>query len=246
MFLALCSTSLVASGRRIWEDDTLEKGGLGPDSSLTMTARILGGSYATTSPTCAGVLDVQQLQHGRVLPVKECVLSVSCAASDEWALVFLLPRRLGRRSIWAGHRKYNVLAIPRFAEALFQPQPQPVHKGKPDMTSALKGDGMAVFKGFAWAGGFRKRFWSRSRPAWFPKRTDPGNAKEKALAEKKAQLTALRARIVRQEQSVENAKESLERASEKLLHMRNEKEQLLAQYQEIETQFVPELVETAL
>ena len=68
---------------------------------------------------------------------------------------------------------------------------------------------------------------------------DPGNAKEKALAEKKAQLTALRARIGRQEQSVANAKESLDRASEKLLHLRNGKEQLLAQYQEIETQLSP-------
>ena len=73
---------------------------------------------------------------------------------------------------------------------------------------------------------FRKRFWSRSRPAWFLRRTDPGNAREKALADNKAQLTALRVRIGRQEQSVANAKESLNRASEKLLHLRHEHEQV--------------------
>ena len=33
---------------------------------------------------------------------------------------------------------------PTFRGGTAQPQPQPVHKGKPDMTSALKGDGMAV------------------------------------------------------------------------------------------------------
>ena len=43
-----------ASGRRIWEDDTLEKSGLGPDSSLIMTARLLGGSMRQRAPLVPG------------------------------------------------------------------------------------------------------------------------------------------------------------------------------------------------
>ena len=44
---------------------------------------------------------------------------------------------------------------PTVRRGIAQPQPQPVHRGKPDMTSALKGDGMEGFEGFAWAGNFR-------------------------------------------------------------------------------------------
>ena len=72
-----------------------------------------------------------------------------------------------------------------------------------------------------------------------PKRTDAGNAREKALAENKAQLHSLRVRVGRQEQSVVNAQESLNRASEKLLHMRHEHDQLLAQYREMESRLSP-------
>ena len=43
-----------ASGRRIWEDVTLEKSGLGPDSSLFMTARLLGGSMRQRAPLVPG------------------------------------------------------------------------------------------------------------------------------------------------------------------------------------------------
>ena len=85
------------------------------------------------------------------------------------------------------------------------------------MTSSLKGDGMAVLKALRGLG-VSEALLEQVQASLVPKRTDPGNAKEKALAEKKAQLTALRARIGRQEQSVANAKESLDRASEKLLH----------------------------
>ena len=66
-----------------------------------------------------------------------------------------------------------------------------------------------------------------------PKRTDARNAREKALAETKAQLHSLRVRVGRQDKSVDNAQESLNRASEKLLHMRHEHDQLLAQFREM-------------
>ena len=105
------------------------------------------------------------------------------------------------------------------------------------MTSALKGDGMAVLKALRGLE-ISEALLEQVRASLVPKRTDPGNARERALADNKAQPTVIRVRIGRQEQSVANAQESLNRASEKLLHMRHEREQLLAQF--------PELVETAL
>ena len=97
---------------------------------------------------------------------------------------------------------------------------------------------MAVLKALRGLGG-SEALLDQVQASLVPKRTDPGNAREKALADNKAQLTALRVRIGRQEQSVANAKESLNRASEKLLHLRHEHEQLLAQYRELETQLSP-------
>ena len=67
----------------------------------------------------------------------------------------------------------------------------------------------------------------------------PATLGEKALAETKAQLHSLRVRIGRQEKSVENAQESLNRASEKLLHMRHEHGQLLAQFREMQSRLSP-------
>ena len=112
------------------------------------------------------------------------------------------------------------------------PQTQPVHRGKPDMTSALKGDGMAVLKALRGLG-ISESLLEQVQGRLVPKRTDAGNAREKALAENKAQLHSLRVRTGRQEQSVTNAQESLNRGSEKLLYMRHEHDQLLAQFREM-------------
>ena len=106
------------------------------------------------------------------------------------------------------------------------------------MTSALKGDGMAVLKALRGLG-ISEALLEQVQASLVPKRTDAGNAREKALAENKAQLHSLRVRIGRQEQSVANAQKSLNRASEKLLHMRHEHDQLLAQYREMESRLSP-------
>ena len=118
------------------------------------------------------------------------------------------------------------------------PQPQPVHRGKPDMTSTLKGDGMPVMKALRGLG-ISESLLEQVQASLVPKRTDAGNAREKALAETKAQLHSLRVRIGRQEKSVENAQESLNRASEELLHMRHEHDQLLAQFREMQSRLSP-------
>ena len=106
------------------------------------------------------------------------------------------------------------------------------------MTSALKGDGMAVLKALRGLG-ISESLLEQVQANLVPKRTDPGNAREKALAENKAQLHSLRVRIGRQEQSVVNAQESLLHASEKLLHMRHEHDQLHAQTREMESRLSP-------
>ena len=226
-----------ASGRRIWEDDTLEKGGLGPDSSLTMTARLLGGSMRQRAPLVPGSWTCNNCNMGGCWPSRN--VCFRCLAPRPMnGPRFSSPTPAGETQHLGRAPQVQRTGNPTFRRGTVQPQPQPVHKGKPDMTSALKGDGMAVLKALRGLG-VSEALLEQVQASLVPKRTDPGNAKEKALAEKKAQLTALRARIGRQEQSVANAKESLDRASEKLLHLRNEKEQLLAQYQEIETQLSP-------
>ena len=106
------------------------------------------------------------------------------------------------------------------------------------MTSALKSDGMAVLKSLRGLG-ISESLLEQVQASLVPKRTDPGNAREKALAENKAQLHSLRVRIGRQEQSVANAQESLNRASEKLLHIRHGHDELLAQYREMESRLSP-------
>ena len=226
-----------ASGRRLRENDTLEEGGLGPDSSLTMTARLLGGSLRQRAPLVPGSWTCSNCNMGGCWPSRNvCFRCLAPRPLNEPHFSSPTPARetqhLGRAP--QAQRTGN----PTFRRGTVQPQSQPVHKGKTDMSAALKGEGMAVLKALRGLG-VSEALLEQVQASLVPKRTDPGNAREKALAEKKAQITAVRTRIGRQEQAVSNAKESLDRAQEKLLHLRNEKEQLLAQYHDIEVQLSP-------
>ena len=217
-----------ASGRRIWEDVTLEQCGLGPDSSLIMTARLLGGSMRQRAPLVPGSWTCNNCNMGGCLPSRNvCFRCLAPRPTNGPRFSSPTPARetqhLGRAP--PVQRTGN----PTVRRGTAPPQPQPVHRGKPDMAAALKGDGMAVLKTLRELG-ISEALLEQVQASLVPKRTDPGNARERALADNKAQLTALRVRIGRQEHSVANAKESLNRASEKLLHLRHEHEQLLAQY----------------
>ena len=181
-----------ASGRRIWEDDTLEKSGLGPDSSLIMTARLLGGSMRQRAPLVPGSWTCNNCNMGGCWPSRNvCFRCLAPRPTNGPRFSSPTPARetqhLGRAP------QVQRTGNPTFRRGTVQPQPQPVHKGKPDMTSALKGDGMAVLKALRGLG-VSEALLEQVQASLVPKRTDPGNAREKALAENKAQLTALHAR----------------------------------------------------
>ena len=227
-----------ASGRRIWEDVTLEQSGIGPDSSLFMTARLLGGSMRQRAPLVPGSWTCNNCNMGGCwLSKNVCFRCLAPRPTHGPRFSSPTPARetqhLGRAP--PVQRSGNPTVRRGIAPS---PQPQPVHRRKPDMTSALKGDGKAVLKALRGLG-ISESLLEQVQASLVPKRTDPGNAREKALAENKAQLHSLRVRIGRQEQSVANAQESLNRASEKLFQMRHEHEQLLVQYREMETRLSP-------
>ena len=134
-------------------------------------------------------------------------------------LSILPPGPLGRRNTWAGRRKRRDLAIPRSGEALLLPG-----EARHDLDSQGRWNGGS--EGFA-RHGISEAVLEQVQASLVPKRTDAGNAWEKASADTKAQLHSLRVRIGRQEKAVENAQESLNSASEKLLHMRHEADQVL-------------------
>ena len=59
-----------ASGRRIREDVTLEQSGIGPDSSLFMTARLVGGSTRQRAPLVPGSCTCNNCNMGGCWPSK--------------------------------------------------------------------------------------------------------------------------------------------------------------------------------
>ena len=106
------------------------------------------------------------------------------------------------------------------------------------MTSTLKGDAVAVLTALRGLG-ISESLLEQVQASLVPQRTDVGNAREKASAGTKAQLHSLRVRTGRQEKAVDNAQESLNRASEKLLHMRHDHDQWLAQFREMQSRLSP-------
>ena len=76
--------------------------------------------------------------------------------------------------------------------------------------------------------------WNIFKPVCFPKKQDPGNAREKALADCKAQLHIVRERFLKQRTAVSISKEGYDRAAEKLLQLEDEGAKLdLLQYREL-------------
>ena len=59
-----------ASGRRLREDVTLEQSGIGPDSSLFMTARLVGGSMRQRAPLVPGSWTCNNCNMGGCWPSK--------------------------------------------------------------------------------------------------------------------------------------------------------------------------------
>ena len=225
-----------ASGRRLQEDVTLVQSGIGPDSSLFMSARLRRGAVRSRAPLVPGSWTCSNCNMGVCWPSKN-VCFRCLAPRPTHGPQYSPPRpatetqHLGRAP--PAQRSGNPTVRRGSAPS---PQPRPVHSGKPDTTLTLKGDGMAVLK--AWRGlGISESLVEQVQASLVPERTDVGNAWEKA--ETKAQLHSLRVRIGRQEKSVENAQESLNRASEKLLHMRHEHDQLLAQFREMQSRLSP-------
>ena len=70
VFLALCSTWLVPSGRRLQEDVTLVQSGIGPDSSLFMSTRLRGGAMRQRAPLVPGSWTCSNCNMGGCWPSK--------------------------------------------------------------------------------------------------------------------------------------------------------------------------------
>ena len=91
----------------------------------------------------------------------------------------------------------------------------------------VKGDALALVKALRGIGCLRV-FWSL-----VPPKRDPGNAREKALSDCKAQLHILRQCVVKQRTAVSNAQEALNRSEEKLTGLEDEVAKLDLRYREL-------------
>ena len=96
----------------------------------------------------------------------------------------------------------------------------------------MKGDALALVKalrGF----GVPESVLEQVQASLVPPKRDPGNAREKALSDCKAQLHILRQRVVKQRTAVSNAQEALDRSKEKLSGLEDEVAKLELRYREV-------------
>ena len=105
-----------ASGRRLREDVTLEQSGIGPDSSLFMTARLVGGSMRQRAPLVPGSWTCSNCNMSGCWPSKN-VCFRCLAPRPTHGPQYSLPRP-ARETQHLGRAPPGDLAIPRFGGAL--------------------------------------------------------------------------------------------------------------------------------